>query len=157
MIPKTDPALDLVIERVIKAPRRRVWTAMTQPEHVKQWFVPKPWIITTCEIDLRPGGLFRTLMQSPDGSERSDRDCCYLDVVAQERLVWTDALLPGYRPSGTAFITAVVTLADEGDGTRYTATALHADRKTRDRHEELGFFDGWGTVADQLAEHARTL
>lgn len=157
MIPKTDPALDLVIERVIKAPRRLVWTAMTQPEHVKQWFVPKPWIITTCEIDLQPGGLFRTLMQSPDGSERSDRDCCYLDVVDQERLVWTDALLPGYRPSGTAFITAVVTLADEGDGTRYTATALHADRKTRDRHEELGFFDGWGTVADQLAEHARAL
>jgi uncharacterized protein YndB with AHSA1/START domain len=157
MIMKTNSELDLVIERVIDAPPALVWKALTQAEHVKQWFVPKPWIITTCEIDLRPGGLFRTLMQSPDGSERSDRDCCFLEIVPEQRLVWTDALLPGYRPSNRAFITGMVTLAPEGTGTRYTATALHADRKTRDSHEEMGFFEGWGTVADQLAEHVRAM
>jgi uncharacterized protein YndB with AHSA1/START domain len=154
---KPDPKLDLVIERVIDAPRELLWKAMTQPEHVRQWFVPKPWIINQCEIDLRPGGLFRTLMQSPDGSERSDRDCCYLEIAPNERLVWTDALLPGYRPSKHSFITAIITLEPHGGGTRYTATALHGDAKTRDRHEEMGFFDGWGTVADQLADHVKAM
>ncbi len=99
---KPDPRLDLVLERVLDAPRELLWRAMTTPEHVKQWFTPKPWLITDCEIDLKPGGLFRTRMQSPDGKEVSDRHCCYLDIVPSERLVWTDALLPGYRPSGEA-------------------------------------------------------
>lgn len=105
---KPDPRLDLVLERVIDAPRELLWRAWTTPEHVKQWFTPKPWMITDCEIDLRPGGLFRTRMQSPDGKEVNDRHCCYLEIVPNERLVWTDALLPGYRPSGEPFITAVI-------------------------------------------------
>ncbi|WP_027055760.1 SRPBCC family protein [Mesorhizobium erdmanii] len=154
---KPDPRLDLVLERVLDAQRELLWRAMTTPEHVRQWFTPKPWLITDCEIDLRPGGLFRTRMQSPDGKEVSDRHCCYLEIAPNERLVWTDALQSGYRPSGEPFITAVIALTPEGRGTRYTATAIHRDEATRDSHEEMGFFDGWGTVADQLAEYVKTM
>jgi len=96
-------------------------------------------------------------MQSPDGKEVNDRHCCYLDIVPNERLVWTDALLPGYRPSGEPFITAVISLQPDGRGTRYTATAIHRDEATRNNHEEMGFFDGWGTVADQLAAYVKTI
>jgi uncharacterized protein YndB with AHSA1/START domain len=136
---KPDPKFDLVLERVVEAPRELLWAAWTKPEHVKEWFTPKPWIIT------------------PDGTEVNDRHCCYLDIVPNERLVWTDALLPGYRPSGDPFITAVIALQPEGKSTRYTATAIHRDEATRKNHEEMGFFDGWGTVADQLAGYVKTI
>lgn len=78
---KPNPKLDLTLERFLDAPRELLWLAWTTPEHVKQWFTPKPWIITDCEIDLQPGGRFRTRMQSPDGKEVSDRHCCYLEIV----------------------------------------------------------------------------
>ena len=82
----------------------------------------------------------------------------------EQRLVWTDALHPGYRPafkplaSGpAAFFTAVLTLLPQGQKTRYVATVMHRDEADRKRHEELGFHDGWGTVLDQLVEYARTM
>jgi uncharacterized protein YndB with AHSA1/START domain len=124
------------------------------PEHVAKWFTPKPWFVSECEIDLRPGGIFRTVMNSPDG-EQSINHGCYLEVVPRERLIWTDALLPGYRPSETPFITAIITFEDSGAGTRYTGTALHRDEATR--HEEMGVHDGWGTVFDQLAALVKTM
>lgn len=104
-----DPNLDLVLERVIDVPRALVWEAWTKPEHLTQWFCPKPWRVTDCEIDLRPGGVFRTLMRGPEGQEQPGVGC-YLEIVPQERLVWTDALLPGYRPAEDPFMTGVVEL-----------------------------------------------
>jgi uncharacterized protein YndB with AHSA1/START domain len=153
---KIDPKLDLVLERTIDVPRALVWKCWTIPEHVIKWFTPKPWTISDCEIDLRPGGIFRTVMNGPDG-EQSINYGCYLDIVPNERLIWTDALLPGYRPAENPFLTAVLLLKDEGSGTRYTAMAIHRDQATRDQHEEMGFYDGWGTVLDQMIEYSRTL
>jgi len=77
---KPDPKLDLVLERVIDVPPDLVWTAWTKPEHVKKWFVPAPWTITHCEIDLRPGGIFSTTMRSPEGQEFPNLGC-YIEVV----------------------------------------------------------------------------
>jgi uncharacterized protein YndB with AHSA1/START domain len=62
-----DTGLDLVLERVVDVPPDLVWKAWTMPEHVKRWFTPAPWKTVACEIDLRPGGAFRTVMQSPEG------------------------------------------------------------------------------------------
>ncbi len=95
-------------------------------------------------------------MRSPDGKEFPNVGC-YLEVVPNERLVWTDALLPGYRPSENPFFTAILTLKPEGAGTRYTATAVHRDAAGRKRHEEMGFYQGWGTALDQLVAHAKTM
>ncbi|HRI87801.1 MAG TPA: SRPBCC family protein [Candidatus Hydrogenedentes bacterium] len=151
-----DPTLDLVLERVVDVPKELVWTAWTTPKHIYKWFVPKPWTITDCEIDLRPGGIFRTTMQSPEG--QSFPNCgCYLEIVPNERLVWTDALLPGYRPSPQPFFTAVLTLKSEGKGTRYTAMAIHRDEAGKKQHESMGFHEGWGTVLDQLVEYIKTM
>ena len=150
-----DPKLDLVLERIVDVPRELVWAAWTKPEHIKKWFTPAPWTTVDCEIDLRPGGIFRTVMRSPEGQEFPNVGC-YLEVIQNERLVWTDALAPGYRPSkGSSCIdgllfTAIVTLEPHGAGTKYTAIALHGDEEARRKHEEMGFHEGWGTVLDQL-------
>lgn len=151
--------LDLTFTRVVDVPRALVWRAWTEPELLKPWFCPLPWKTIDCEIDLRPGGLFRTTMQSPQGIEFPNAGC-YLEVVPNEKLVWTNALLPGYRPSNLTatcgsddasfMFTAMLELADEGPGTRYTATVIHADEAGCKTHAAMGFEGGWGTALDQL-------
>lgn len=149
-----DPNLDLVLERDIDVPVELVWRAWTTPEHLRQWFAPKPWVITACELDVRPGGAIRFTMRSPDGQEYPNTQC-YLEVKPLERLVVTDALLPGYRPSPTPFFTAVIELAKNGTGTRYRAIAIHRDEAGRKQHEEMGFHEGWGTVLTQMVEYIK--
>lgn len=156
LVLKPDPKLDLVLERVVDVPRELVWAAWTRPEHLRKWFTPAPWTVADCEIDLRPGGIFRTVMRSPEGKEFPNIGC-YLEVVPNERLVWTDALLPGYRPAENPFMTAIITLESQGKGTRYTAVAIHRDDAGRKKHEEMGFYQGWGKALDQLVAHVKTM
>ncbi|MBC7645751.1 MAG: SRPBCC family protein [Pseudopedobacter sp.] len=152
--PKLNPRLDLVIERTLEVSPERVWAAWTQPELLKKWFAPAPWSTVDCEIDLRPGGQMRTTMRSPEGQDFPGVGC-YLEVVEKERLVFTDALTPGYRPSSAPFFTAVITLEPYGTGTQYRVVAMHADEATRDKHEEMGFEKGWNQCLDQLIEVAK--
>lgn len=149
-----DPKLDLVLEREIDVPVELVWKAWTTPDSIKHWFCPKPWSVTACEIDLRPGGVFSTVMRSPEGEEFPNIGC-YLEIVPNERLVFTDTLLPGFRPAPKPFFTAALLLEPTATGTRYTATAIHGNEETRKSHEEMGFHDGWGTVVDQLVAHIK--
>lgn len=154
---KPNPELDLVLERVIDVPRDLVWSAWTEPKHLKHWFVPKPWTLVECEIDLRPGGIFRSVMRSPEGEEFPN-DGCILEVRPKERFIWTDTLLPGYRPAPEPFFTAVIDLEALGDNsTRYVATAIHGNVESRRKHEEMGFHEGWGTTLDQLVAHIKEL
>ena len=155
MKPTIDPTRDLVLERHADVPPALVWKAWTTPEHLVQWFAPRPWTITECELDLRPGGRLRFVMRSPEG-ELYPNEGCYLEVVPTERLVWTDALLPGYRPSAEPFFTAVILIEPDGNGgTHYTAIAIHRDAEGRRKHEEMGFHQGWGQVFDQMVEHIK--
>lgn len=153
---KIDPRLDLVLERVIDVPPELVWAAWTMPEHLCKWFTPAPWTTVEAEVDLRPGGIFRTTMRSPEGKDFPNTGC-YLEVVPNERLVFTDALLPGFRPAETPFFTAIVTLEPHGTGTRYTAIGRHRDEAGRKEHEEMGFHTGWGKALDQLVAVAKLM
>ena len=156
---------DLVLERTLDAPVDLVWEAYTNPEHMKRWFAPKPYEVTEMELDLRPGGIFRFRMVGPDGFDTGHGvPGCVLEVSERQKLVWTSALGPGYRPNNIgegceAFpFTAVITFADAGNGkTAYKAIALHKNEADRETHENMGFHDGWGTVASQLEEYARGL
>jgi uncharacterized protein YndB with AHSA1/START domain len=160
MIPQRDPRRDLLLERVVDVPPELVWAAWTVPEHVKKWFTPAPWKTVDCEIDLRPGGIFRTVMRSPEGQD-IDNIGCFLEIVANRKLVWTVALQPGYRPSDPAFdvptFTAVITMEPEGKGTRYRALAMHKDEESCRAHDRMGFSAGWGKALDQLVAHAKTM
>ncbi len=151
-----DPRLDLVLERIVDLPPSQVWQAWTNPEHLMQWFCPKPWTTIECEIDLRPGGIFKTVMRSPEGEVMPAGAGCYLEVVPNERLVWTDALLPGYRPSSESFMTAMILLEPHGRGTKYTAIAMHKNEEDTRKHAEMGFVEGWGIALDQLVEHMKS-
>jgi uncharacterized protein YndB with AHSA1/START domain len=156
-----DPNLDLSFERIIDVPKELVWKAWTQPEHLKPWFCPLPWKTIDCEIDLRPGGIFRTVMLSPEGKEFPNSGC-YLEVINNERLVWTNALLPGFRPdaqkSGESvdfLFTATIELATHGTGTRYTAIVRHGDAAACKQHAAMGFKEGWGIALDQLISYIK--
>jgi len=152
--PEFNPELDLVLERTTDLPRDLLWKAWTTPEHMVHWFTPDPWKTVECEIDLRPGGVFRSVMQSPEG-ENFDNAGCILEVVPNEKLVWTDALLPGYRPAPNPFFTAVLTFEELNGGTRYVARAIHGDAPNREKHMAMGFESGWGTVFDQLVAYLK--
>jgi uncharacterized protein YndB with AHSA1/START domain len=160
-----NPNLDLLLERVVDVPRELIWRAWTTPELLKQWFTPAPWKTVDCDLDLRPGGRFMTVMQSPEG-ENFPGEGCFLEVVENRRLVWTSALLPGYRPQilkqgdtcHDAFtFTAVITLEDHPQGTKYSALIVHADEESRKKHEDMGFYGGWGAALDQLVALVKPL
>jgi uncharacterized protein YndB with AHSA1/START domain len=155
-----DPQLDLQFQRDLKVPVSAVWRAWTTPALLMQWFCPKPWKVVECDIDLRPGGRFRTLMQSPEGQNLSANEGCYLVVEPNERLVWTNALGAGFRPrtpqsNAHPDFTFVVDLRLQmlpNNGTRYTPRVMHADQAGRDAHAAMGFEHGWGIALDQLVD-----
>ncbi|MFO0600872.1 MAG: SRPBCC family protein [Myxococcaceae bacterium] len=145
---------DLVLEREIAVPADLVWRAWTEPEHLKPWFCPRPWQVTDCVIELRPGGRFFFAMRGPKG-ETSSFDNCVLEVVPGKRLVWTTALSAGFRPKppseGVPDFTAVVEIESlEPRKTRYRATAMHRTMEDAATHDRVGFSEGWGAALDQL-------
>jgi len=155
-----NPKLDLHLERVIDVPLELVWKAWTTPELLMPWFCPLPWKTVACEIDLRPGGRFYTVMQSPEG-ETYPSSGCYLEVTENQRLIWTSVLESGYRPAkipesapghecAELPMTAMLILEPHSVGTKYTAIVKHADVAGRNRYEAMGFNEGWGAALDQL-------
>ena len=152
----TDSLHELSISRVIAAPRAIVWRCWTEPELIKQWFTPRPWTTPVVEIDLRAGGASYMLFRGPNGEEFPNRGV-YLEVVPQQRLVFTDAYVEAWVPSAEPFMTAIASFADEDGGTRYEARVRHWSEAAMRRHEEMGFHTGWGQATDQLAEVANRL
>jgi len=148
---------DLVISRLVRAPRAKLWQAWADPKLLKEWWCPRPWTTEVREFDLRPGGAFYNFMRGPDGGT-SDNPGAFLEVVPQERIVFTSMLTGGWRPN-TPWLpfTAIITMADEASGTRYVATVMHPDPATRDKHDEMGFHEGWGTCITQLDDLALQL
>lgn len=146
-----NPNLDLTITRVIRAPRAAIWRAWTDPAKLEQWWIPAPAKCQVQALDLRPGGAFETLYSEDGASFGPHVNGCFLDVVEGERLVFTDTLHGGWRPADAPFMTAVITLRDHPEGTEYAAHVMHKSQADRDNHEEMGFYDGWGTVIAQLA------
>lgn len=147
---------ELSISRHIDVPRATLWRCWTEPALLKQWFCPKPWFVSSAEMDLRPGGGSRIVMNGPNG-ESFPNDGLYLEVVPNERLVFTDAYTAGWKPTGRPYMTGIVEFADEGGGTRYTARARHWSREDMQSHEARGFTPGWNAATDQLVALAKTL
>ena len=141
---------ELVLTRLIDAPRDKLYRAWSEPELLKQWFAPAPFTTPHAELDVRPGGSSYIVMKSPDGQEMSNRGM-YLEVVKNEKLVFTDAFSRMWEPAGKPFMTVILTFENEGGKTRYTARVRHWSVEDRQTHEKMGFHQGWGQCADQLA------
>jgi uncharacterized protein YndB with AHSA1/START domain len=151
-----DPELDLVLTREINAPREILWKCWTTPELLMPWFIPKPHKVTACTLDVRVGGACDTTFDV-DGNIVENKGV-YLEVIPNEKLVFTDTYTEGWKPAPEPFMTAILTFEDIGGGrTRYTATARHRNKQTAAQHKEMGFYSGWATVVDQLEVYAQGL
>jgi uncharacterized protein YndB with AHSA1/START domain len=140
---------ELVLTRLINAPREKVYRAWTEPELLKQWFAPKPYTTPIVEMDVRPGGSAYFVMRGPDGKDLPNRGV-YLEVVRNEKLVSTDAYVKAWEPSDKPFMTLILTFEDEAGKTRYTARVRHWTVADREAHEKMGFHGGWSLCTDQL-------
>src|SRR5665213_323733 len=150
-----NPKLDFAIERFIDAPTRLVWEALTKPEHLKEWYMPKAWgRVSRAEMDLQPGGIISIDIAVKDGPDVPNVGCV-LEVVPMKRLVWTSMLFPGYRPAvfDDIPITAIMTMETEGSGTRYVFTALHRDEADFEKDNASGFRQGTEIAVDQFVAH----
>jgi uncharacterized protein YndB with AHSA1/START domain len=155
----TDPALDIVFERFIDAPVRLVWEALTKPEHLKEWWMPKAWgRVSRAELDLRPGGNFRIDIAVANGEDVPNLGCV-LEVVPMKRLVFTSMLFADYRPAvfDDIPITAIITMESVGTGTRYIFTALHRDEADLEKNKTSGWYEGTEIALDQLVAHVQSL
>jgi uncharacterized protein YndB with AHSA1/START domain len=151
MTQSSNPELDLTISRVIKAPRPVIWRAWTDRASFEQWWVPAPAKCRVLEMDLRPGGSLATQISENGGAFMPHLRGCFLAIDDLERIVFTNSLVGGWRPAEQPFMTAIITLRDHPMGTDYVAHVMHKNNADRSKHEEMGFYDGWGSVTEQLA------
>ena len=142
---------ELILTRIFDSPPEKVFRAWTEPALLTQWFAPLPWTTPQAELDVRPGGANVIVMRSPEGEDFPNQGV-YLEVVQNERLVFTDAYTHAWAPSTQPFMTVILTFEDIGGRTRYTARVRHWTVEDRERHEQMGFHQGWGQCADQLAD-----
>ncbi|MCA8982776.1 MAG: SRPBCC family protein [Planctomycetaceae bacterium] len=147
---------ELNISRLVEASPELLFRGWTEPALLMQWFTPAPWKTIGCEIDLHPGGRFDTLMQSPEGQEFWHRGV-FLEIVPNQKIVSTDALVSGWIPSAKPFAVLTVTFDKEGTRTRYTGRASHWTEADRDSHASMGFYEGWHKALDQLLDLVRIL
>lgn len=153
----TERKVELVLQREIAAPREKLYRCWTEPELLKKWFAPLPYTTPEAVLDVRAGGSSYVVMSDPQGNDIPMRGV-YLEVIPNEKLVFTDAYSTAWEPSEKPFMTVVLTFEDLGGGrTRYTARARHWTEADREAHEKMGFHEGWGVCADQLAALAASL
>ncbi|MET0250991.1 MAG: SRPBCC family protein [Novosphingobium sp.] len=143
----TDAPQELRVTRYIAAPPAKVWQVLT--ERQEEWWCPVPWRVKVDEQDRRAGGTCRMTMYGPDG-EVAPQNGIYLAWDEGRRFASTDAVVGDLQPAGP-FMIGIWEVAPEGDGTRYTATARHWTEEACRQHKEMGFEEGWGVCADQLA------
>lgn len=142
---------ELSVTRLIDAPPDRVYRVWT--ERLEEWFAPRPYTSRVIELDLRPGGRCFIGMRAPDGTDLPHEEGVFLEVEPNRKIVFTNAFKAGWIPQNP-FMVVIVTFDPEGEGTRYTARVRHWSEETLKRHEAMGFHEGWGTVARQLADLA---
>ena len=150
-----NPKLDLFFETHSKLSIEQIWNGWTGPSTLVKWFCPRPWKVTDCRIDLRHGGEFYTMMEGP-GGEKAPNNGCFLEIIPNHQLVWTNMMTAGFRPSkdtelGFPFV-AKIALSDDQNGCLYQAHVFHRDEIGRKKHEEMGFQEGWALAFKQLEE-----
>jgi uncharacterized protein YndB with AHSA1/START domain len=149
-------ARELTFERMLDASADKLFRAWTEPDLLQKWFCPRPWTVSSAQLDVRPGGASLVTMRSPEGQDVPNRGV-YLEVVKNERLVFTDAFVEAWVPSERAFMVVTITFEAQGAKTRYSARIQHWNVTAREEHENMGFHAGWAIATDQLTELVATL
>jgi uncharacterized protein YndB with AHSA1/START domain len=143
---------ELTISRLIKAPPPVVWDAWSDPAKLAKWWIPAPIECRVDTLDLHPGGGFVTKMREGTGDWQAHVDGCFLEAVPEKRLVFTTVLAGGWQPAEPWLaLTAILTFEPRDGGTLYAARVLHKTPEDSAKHDEMGFYEGWGTAIGQLA------
>ena len=141
---------EIVVTRLIEAPRELVFEAWTDPKHVDKWWGPRGFTTTTHEMDVRPGGEWRLTMHGPDGRDYKNH-IVFDEIVKPERLVYRHVPEAGTEP--VSFQTTVTFVA-QGDHTLLTMRGLFASAKARaDVVEKYGALEGAHQTIARLAEY----
>jgi uncharacterized protein YndB with AHSA1/START domain len=145
---------EIVLTRTLNAPRKLVWDAVTQPEHVRRWYGCSALTLTACDIDLRVGGGYRYTMRAPDGVDHTMTGV-YREITAPERIVHTER----YETTGFASPDALVTmtLIEQSGRTKLQTIILHPSKESRDGHLNSGMEGGASEAFDRLEDLLATL
>jgi uncharacterized protein YndB with AHSA1/START domain len=140
---------EIIITRVLDAPRELVFEAWTDPEQVVQWWGPRGFTTTIHEMDVRPGGVWRFVMHGPDGTDY-DNKVVFVEVVKPDRLVYNHGAgdESDFPPFGVT-----VTFDEESDKTRLTLKLVFVSRAERDNAVESGALEGGNQTLERLAEY----
>lgn len=152
-----NPDLDLELSVEVPLTPAQLFQGWTDPEILPRWFCPRPWKVVECSIDLRPGGLFSNVMQSPEGERMPENRGCYLLIERPQRLIWTGLMEQDFRPNvlpegGFGFVCDLTFTARPEGGSTFHAVVKHTDAQGKARHEQMGFEAGWRTALQQLVE-----
>ncbi len=137
---------ELSVSRLIDASPDKVWDVLVN--RTNNWWCPKPWRAEMDFGERRPGAMTKATMYGPNG-EVNENPGFILAWDEGRRFAFTDAIEGDLQPAGP-FMIGIFAIAPEGTGTRYTASARHWSSESMEHHKEMGFEQGWGTVADQL-------
>ena len=142
---------EILMTRVFDAPRRLVFQAWTNSEHVPHWMLgPKGWTMPVCEIDPRPGGAWHFVWRHSDSTEMEMRGV-YREITPPERLVSTESW-GGKWPE-----TLNTLILSEKDGkTTIAQTVLYPSKEARDEALKTGMKEGVNQSFDRLAEYLAT-
>lgn len=150
---RTAPAQERVLklEKVLPLSRETAFRAWTDASIVKQWFAPRPFEISDASMDVRAGGEAKIRMRSPDGGEFPTSGV-YLEVVENERIVFTDAFSAGWHPSARPTAVTITSFSEAEGGTRVALEFRYWSAEDCARFDQMGFTAGWSQCLDQLVE-----
>lgn len=141
---------ELVLTRVIDAPRELVFKAWTDPKQVAQWWGPRGFTNPVCDLDVRPGGAIRIHMRGPDGTVYPMTGV-YQEVVEPERIVFTSAALDADGNPMFEVLTTV-TFAEQGGKTKQIMRARVIKTTAQAAPYIAGMEQGWTQSLERLAE-----
>jgi uncharacterized protein YndB with AHSA1/START domain len=143
---------ELVVKRVVDAPRRLVWDAWTRPEHLQNWMLgPEGCSMPVCEMDLRPGGAWNFVWRRTDGTGMGMHGT-YREVMPPERLVHTESWGPDWPETINT-----LALSEDGGRTTITQTVLYPSKEARDAALQTGMKDGMNRTYERLDEYLQTI
>ncbi|MEO6390551.1 MAG: SRPBCC family protein [Pyrinomonadaceae bacterium] len=151
----TDIAVDLidreiVVSRIINAPREKVFAAWTDPEQIVKWWGPDGFTTTIEQMDLRPGGVRKLVMHGPDGTDYHNKSV-YVEIVEPERLVYEQT--GGRQGGGSAQFNLTATFEDREGRTELTMRMTFRSAAARDQViEEFGALEGAKQTIARLAQ-----
>lgn len=143
---------ELVLVRETHVPREKLFNAWIDARTYPDWFCPKPWYVSDVKLDVRPGGGSEMMFHGPNGETFPNRGV-FLEIVPNEKIVFTDAFHADWQPNPNSMFVAILTFETlPNGGTRYTARARHWTKESCERHRAMGFEQGWSVCFDQLVQ-----